>query len=342
MPIDEVEVQLPIGDLGITFEEFPAAITEIKSTSPMLRHGVYVGMMVDTVRIGRHTTFYEMTPEKLSENLIHYRKNKNSTFKNDKCMIRFVAPHYVVTPPPIPKLVDATFSRLTKRRTIFENDNVSVISSDNEGEIVKNVSEDTAPDEDDLSDQTVKTTDKHVLQVKKLQPSQSKDEVVPQISFEDDISVYGGEKSVGVDNTDDEVGAGVDVDDGVENNKPSLFTPQLPLLSTSRRQKSAPSLNPKKNSVKEKDTTQNLTLKYPTYQRQNSAPNSSNYARGRAYATTTKPVINEKSEKLRDRFRKKRVMATVSRVTSSTIDTKTASNNAISTPVLTTDTGEWV
>jgi len=364
VPIEEVEVQLPIGDLGITFEGFPVAITEIKNTSPMLRHGLYVGMMVDTVRIGRHTTYYEMTPEKLSENLIHYRNNKNTLFEDEKCMIRFVAPHYVVTPPPIPKLVNAKFQQKTGSRnsTIFDHDNISVISCDN-GDIVKNVSEDnTAPEEDDASDKIVKTRDKNrVLQVKKIQPSQSKDEVVPQISFDDDDdgSLYAEEKSVSVDNIFTAVTGVVVDDEEVENKKPysSSSTPLPPVkLSMSRRQKSAPNVTLTKKKDEKKVTLQRQnstpisstkkeekkvtipTLKYPTYQRQSSAPTSSNYAKGRAYATTTKPVLEAKSEKLRNRFNKKRVTAVTHKVTSSIINTEKATTNTISTA----DAGEWV
>mmetsp|Transcript_26691 Transcript_26691/g.39470 ORF Transcript_26691/g.39470 Transcript_26691/m.39470 type:complete len:364 (+) Transcript_26691:159-1250(+) len=136
--IDECEVRLPKGSIGITFEGFPATVREIDSSSPFKLHGVYPGMMVDTVTVfdvhNAKKVYYELDTDRLVDLL------QKQQISRDKCMVRFVAPHYIVTPPPIPTALDFEF--LTT-----EYDNVSLLNmkdgdegtidgdSDSDGEI---------------------------------------------------------------------------------------------------------------------------------------------------------------------------------------------------------------
>mmetsp|Transcript_32723 Transcript_32723/g.49317 ORF Transcript_32723/g.49317 Transcript_32723/m.49317 type:complete len:300 (+) Transcript_32723:125-1024(+) len=118
--INECEVALPRGSLGISLDGFPATVTQIDNSSPFKRHGVYAGMMVDTVTVtdpyGYKKIHYEMNPDDLASLL-----QKQQISRKGKCMIRFVAPHYIVTPPPVPNKLDLEGEAI-------EYDNVSLLS----------------------------------------------------------------------------------------------------------------------------------------------------------------------------------------------------------------------
>eukprot|EP00548_Thalassiothrix_antarctica_P001600 CAMPEP_0194132790 /NCGR_PEP_ID=MMETSP0152-20130528/3178_1 /TAXON_ID=1049557 /ORGANISM="Thalassiothrix antarctica, Strain L6-D1" /LENGTH=1009 /DNA_ID=CAMNT_0038827961 /DNA_START=54 /DNA_END=3083 /DNA_ORIENTATION=- len=101
---DELEFVLPPGRLDAAFVGHPAVVTEIFEDSPLLAEGVAVGMMVDyvtivdptqTVRKKKKKIHYEMGTLRLTDLL---KEHIHSSHRH----IRFVAPHYIVTPPPIP------------------------------------------------------------------------------------------------------------------------------------------------------------------------------------------------------------------------------------------------
>jgi len=97
---DELEFVLPPGLLQAAFVGHPPVVTEIFENSPLPAEGVVVGMMVDTVTITDADTkkkqiYYEMSTLALTKLLGGHGSSDNRH-------IRFVAPHYIVTPPPIP------------------------------------------------------------------------------------------------------------------------------------------------------------------------------------------------------------------------------------------------
>lgn len=104
--IDEVEIPLPKESLGVTFGGCPAKVEALEPQSPLLKHGIFVGMLVDTITftnsMNRKKSHHEMDTTVLVDLLNDYKASKYG----GECMIRFVAPHYTLTPPPIPSCLE--------------------------------------------------------------------------------------------------------------------------------------------------------------------------------------------------------------------------------------------
>jgi len=94
----EIECVVPPGSIRVAFIGQPPTITKIAPDSPVVEEGVVVGMMVDTVTIDDQV-YYELDTPALTTLL-------TSNADNDNRQIRFVAPHYIVTPPPIPQQIN--------------------------------------------------------------------------------------------------------------------------------------------------------------------------------------------------------------------------------------------
>jgi len=92
---DEIEMVVPPGSIRVAFMGQPPTISKIAPDSPCAEEGVVVGMMVDTVTIDGQV-YYELDTPALTSLL-------KSNADSDDRGIRFVAPHYIVTPPPIPQ-----------------------------------------------------------------------------------------------------------------------------------------------------------------------------------------------------------------------------------------------
>jgi len=112
---------LPTESLGVTFSGCPVQIEAIEPHSPLLKHGVFVGMLVDTI-----TFIYGLMNKKKShhemdtETLVKLLKDYKASIIKPKCMIRFVAPHYTLTPPPIPSDLE----------NVTEHDDVSDVTDE--------------------------------------------------------------------------------------------------------------------------------------------------------------------------------------------------------------------
>jgi len=95
---DEVTCQVPTGPLGCAFHGAPPVLLNLQDDSPLHTEGVVVGMKVDTVELDG-VKHYEMDHLELTSLL------KEHADSSDR-VLRFVAPHYVCTPPPIPDGID--------------------------------------------------------------------------------------------------------------------------------------------------------------------------------------------------------------------------------------------
>eukprot|EP00546_Thalassionema_frauenfeldii_P003674 CAMPEP_0178937826 /NCGR_PEP_ID=MMETSP0786-20121207/25984_1 /TAXON_ID=186022 /ORGANISM="Thalassionema frauenfeldii, Strain CCMP 1798" /LENGTH=1197 /DNA_ID=CAMNT_0020616463 /DNA_START=228 /DNA_END=3821 /DNA_ORIENTATION=+ len=93
---DEVTCTVPAGSLGVSFNGAPPFVTKLSDESPLHDEGVVVGMKVDTVQIDG-VTHYEMDHLEVSALLKEHAESE------EERVIRFVAPHYVNIPPPLPK-----------------------------------------------------------------------------------------------------------------------------------------------------------------------------------------------------------------------------------------------
>lgn len=96
---DEVTCTVPSGSLGCAFNGSPPVLLNLQDNSPLHDEGVVVGMKVDTIVVNG-VKHYEMDHLELTTLL------KDHQDSSSKRIIRFVAPHYVNTPPPIPNGID--------------------------------------------------------------------------------------------------------------------------------------------------------------------------------------------------------------------------------------------
>jgi len=354
--LDEIEIEYPtlkdgktlVDSLGITFEDFPATIVEISDSSPLLSSGIYVGMKVDTIRIGKKILYHEMSPEQLSNNLKSYRKKYNNLYKHRKtvkdnaCYIRFVAPHYICTPPPIPKFVVRMKQQGEKTRheeskdgdkftptTIFDHDSVSVISfSDDELIVVdendenyENIDEGIIlkhKDGDEYDDDSLKSIgkvvrnsnkrrDANIVQILNPYNNNNKDR---RESVNTAMAIV-GPRQVSFEDSD------LQNSDSSSSDSDGIHVSEDSDEEDDSKKESRQSKNEIRRSIllrRQKSVPTNISIPF-TLQRQKSVPTNlyQNNIAASPRITITKKPINDTSRRLRDKFSHKQVGATITR-----------------------------